>query len=369
MSATNVSLKQVPVADVKDYEHVLIEVLEDHTYNKEQHPGLVQESVPLFFSETPEHEWKLITSDNDVLFREHGWPTHREAICAFLSREGGQRPYQGFHISEYNAQAETPLAAGVDYAAQTTCTIPICQVEGKDYFIVDGFTYHFLVKNPPADSLVNIMIVNGKRIGEIKEECQRMYDETMQQVTRHLSVHCEAGVFVAGRLAQPTLTFVYNIDLDVFELKKASSARLFLMYARDKQFIKDMTPTLVEYHTDLAQVSPLCVHHDNLTIEISAVLLELKFAQREDASTRQNEISLLHKYNLDVLATKNLIKRRTFPFENEAGGIDERELIYLDLSGGQYICHKTLFAKTFGREPQADFYSFADEDITAKALA
>lgn len=362
MSAdAELSVKQVPLGELQDYERLAIEVLEGCTYDKEKHPNLTQDIRPLFFSQSLTHEWRLLSDGDDHLFSEHGWPTHRTAIDAFLSRSGADRPHQAFSVHEYNAQAEVPLVPDVDYLVNKPCKLPTWTHKGRQYFIVDCFSYRACVKTAPPDSLVNVITVNGKTMQETNDECQRFYNESMETRVRHLSIHCEAAMFVSAMLARSMLTFVYDLDLDTFTLKSASSSRLFVMYARDKKFIEEVKPTIMKYYLDLVPSTPFYLRHDNVTIEISATLLELAYVQANGQEKRKDALMLLHKYNLDVLNSKDLIKSCRLPLSTESGEIEERQLVFIDILGSDYTKNKNIFISLFEREPCAEFYSFMDE--------
>jgi hypothetical protein len=357
MSDAPLSLRQVELQHVYDYEHVAIKMKKDGSYDKEKHPGLTKDVAWLFHFNEVHQKWELAHNNGDSLFESHGWPMHQDRIVAYLSRPDGEIPYQTIQVATYNAQATVPLVAHVDYDPNCACKFPKRDIEGKTYFIVHGFTYKMLVTSALPTTLVDIMVIDGIRLSEIREERARLYNELLESSERHLSVDCEAGVFAVSLLATPMLTFKYDIESDQFVLKEATTSRLFMMYARDKYFVETVKMHIMKFYSDLIPMTPLYARIDNVTLTVSATVLELLHggAERNDAR------AALHAYNLEILKARNLLKAKTIQVEGKDGTPEDAQLYFVDVLGATLTRQKELYNATFGKMPCVEVYSFMDE--------
>lgn len=357
MNDTSMTLKPIELQYVYDYEHIAIEMKEDGSYDKEIHPGLTKEVAWLFHFSEVDQKWQLAHNGGDSLFESHGWPTHQDKIIEYLSRPGADLPYQTIQVATYNAQAVVPLVAHVDYDPNCACKFPKRVIEGKTYFIVHGFTYKMLVVTALPTSVVDIMIIDGVRLSDIREERARLYNELLESSERHLSIDCEAGIFAVSLLAAPTLTFVYDIERDEFMLKEAATSRLFMMYARDKSFVAAAKAHIMKFYLDLVPTTPLYSRTDNITIVVSATALELLHNGEERREAR----SALHTYNLEVLNSRDLLKSKTIQVEGKDGTPEDAQLYFVDVLGSTLTRQKELYNATFGKMPSVEVYSFMDE--------
>lgn len=350
----------VPLHDLREIEYVAIEVIGENDYDETAHPGLVTKDYPFFYFDTKQNSWRLLTPFSDDLFVSTGYVKHTSEIHEYLSKQPGAK-YQEFNIDEFNAQATNPLVPGIDYSANVRCNLPKRAIDDKSYFMIDVFSYMSRIKDTSPDKLVSVFVFGGQRLHEIaEEEEQRIITEK----PLHLSVHCEAGQFICAILAKDTLTFKYNLEDSTFTLTEADSSRLYLMYARTPDFIKKVSDVIMHYLTASEHISLLHMHTNNTTIEISAMLLELKYGHQYGMEERQDCRALLHKYNLDRLASTGMLLEREFNRDTDAHMV----VTYIDIHHNDYLARKTLFIDTFGREPYADFVTFADTDLSVTAI-
>lgn len=357
------ALLNVPLKDLHENEFVAIEVIGEHDYDRVLHPQLVTNNRPIFAQNKTTKEWRLLAAPNDTLFEEFGYHRHQSALNSYLSQYLEDSHHE-LNIEDYNANADVKLVPGIDYIEDTPCTLPKYSFDGKMYFIIDALSYNLRVTSASPDQVMKVVVFNGQRLHEIAEEQDREAERIFSEKPRHLSVHCEVGRFICAILAKDTLTFQYNVETNTFGLSEADSSRLYLMYVRDTSFISKMSSVLMEYLVSLDHISLLHMRTSNTTIEISATLLEMRYAKTHGITERQDCCVLLHKYNLDRLASMGLVHERDYNQDTEA----HMHLVYIDIEEKDYLARKQLFIDTFGQEPRADFYVFADTELKTIAI-
>ena len=357
------TLVEITLKELRENEFVAIEIIGENSYDKARHPGLVTNNSPIFALNKNTDEWRLLAAYEDQLFLEVGYPRHAAAIHEYLAKTHTSN-YHELNIDEYNSQTEYKLVVGVDYTKETQCTLPKYCFNDKWYFVIDVFSYMSRVPDAQPDQLMSVVVFDGHRLHEIEEEEQRESERILAEQPHHLSVNCEIGRFICAILARDFLVFDYDTNTNVFTLVNADSSRLYLMYKRDAAFVEKMSTDLMNYLVAGSYVSLLYLRTNNTTIEVSATLLELLYSQQHGITERQDARALLHKYNLDRLASTGVLLEREYNKDTDTYMI----LTYIDIEPNVYVGRKELFIKTFGREPYADFYMFADTDLKTIAI-
>lgn len=344
MSAT--ALVGVRLGDVKDNEYIALECLDNGWYDTSQHPRMGVRLTPIYH--LVDGKWTLLSANKDTLFETVGAGKRDREIEQYLASVANGAEYLELNIAEYNQRAaeELRLVHGVDYEGDHACQLPKMDVGGRNYFIVHAYTYSLFVDD--KERVVNVVCFDGMRLPDIEVAEQHAYDEMFKDARRRLSVDCEAGVFAASIQARDFLVLQYDVESAVYVPKQAASTRLYLMYAADKAFFAAMTPTVLKFHMDFHTSNVSYTQIDNLTIGISATLLELLCPQE-----RSVQRAALHAHNVELLRAMGTLRTHqpdeTVKFE------------YLDIPQCDYAMFCQAFEQLMGREPQADILLFNDD--------
>lgn len=332
------ALARVPLKDVQQNEFIALEITEDGMYDTKKHPVMHIRPHPIYQREGD--TWKFLSSSNDDLFASVGALKREKAIIAYLNTLTHVQMFADLDIAAYNAQAgDEALVPDVDYMSER-CLMATVTFDDKSYYAVDTFTYKLC--SPSQDHEVDVFVFDGKRVPQIEQEEQQRYDELMEKQPRKVSVEGEFGEFIISLLVHDFLVLQYDVESSLYVLKQASTSRLYLLYASDKLFVRDMTPVVLDFQTRHIISSPLYSQVDNVTITISALLLELLHPAPD---TRRQQRQALVAHNLEAATVRNLVHI-----------VEGSEHRYISVENGDYQKHAQLFNSVFGRPPEASLF-------------
>lgn len=337
-NAIDLALKSIPLRDLHECEHVALEITQSGLYDTNRHPRVGLPPLPIY--ERTGDSWRLMCA-RDELFSSVGAAKQADAILAYLATMTHIQLYADFDVDAYNAQAgDNALVPGIDYCPETRCLLNKNTIGGKEYYLVDGITYSRAARGKDPESLVEVVTFNSMRASDIQAEEQRECDELFAKQPCRLSVDCEAAQFAISMIVHDAFVLQCDIEQLLYVLKQASSTRIYLLYAADKAFFAKMSPKVLEFHTSPVSSCDAYTHIDNLTITVSALLLELL---HDDQEARRVEREALVAHNLDVATAKGLVR-----------SMRGTEYRYIELEPANYEHYREAFRAMFNRYPHAD---------------